>query len=118
MHIAWTQQLWRHGLVALSGWYGVSQEMRGCETLRGNRLHGACAPMAVHGDVAICDHTCSKGLSLEFSEFSFVFASRLCNRVAHEITRQASSMLEMVEWHDDPSSSIQGLLEADCNPIQ
>jgi ribonuclease HI len=57
-------------------------------------------------------------LSLDFSEFSLVFASRLCNRVAHEIARQASGMPEMVEWHDDPPSSIQGLLDADCNPMK
>ncbi|KAF8653152.1 hypothetical protein HU200_062598 [Digitaria exilis] len=54
-------------------------------------------------------------LSLRFSDFKLVFASRDCNKVAHEIAKQASSMTETVEWHLEAPSSIRSLLEYDCN---
>jgi ribonuclease HI len=56
-------------------------------------------------------------LSVSFNAFSLVYASRLCNKVAHEVARQAHSMTETVEWQFEAPSSIQSLLEADCNPV-
>jgi hypothetical protein len=37
--------------------------------------------------------------------------------VLMEIARQANSMSDTAEWHFEAPSSIQSLLEADCNPV-
>ena len=54
--------------------------------------------------------------SLQFQAFSFIHASRLCNKVAHELAKQADGTVETVVWHESPSC-IQSLLEADCNHV-
>ena len=54
--------------------------------------------------------------SLQFQDFTFIHASRLCNRVAHELAKQADGTVETVVWHEPPSC-IQSLLEAVCNHV-
>ena len=46
--------------------------------------------------------------------FSFCFASRECNLVAHELAKQVSSVCVMGEWHQAPSC-VQRYIEFDCN---
>lgn len=58
-----------------------------------------------------------RNLSRSFDEFSFVYASRSCNRVAHECARQVSCELNAVEWHVNPPLALHNLLWNDCNPI-
>jgi hypothetical protein len=53
-------------------------------------------------------------LSLCFQDFSLNYASRLCNKVAHELTKQVSGS-ETVVWHETPLCNGYGLLEAVCN---
>jgi len=54
--------------------------------------------------------------SLQFQDFIFSFASRTCNKVAHELAKQATGTVEMVVWHESPSC-ILSLLEEDCNHV-
>jgi len=53
--------------------------------------------------------------SRSFDEFTFNFANRSCNRVAHECARQVSCSNVLEEWHDNPPYCLQGLLADDCN---
>lgn len=54
--------------------------------------------------------------SVDFQDLSFLHASRLCNRVAHELAKQSSGELQTVVWHETPSC-IHSLSEADCNQV-
>jgi hypothetical protein len=56
-------------------------------------------------------------ISRSFSEFTFVYANRTCNRVAHECARQVFHEFDRVEWHLDPPVSLCSLLEDDCNHL-
>jgi len=53
---------------------------------------------------------------MQFQDFTFIHVSRLCNRVAHELAKQADGTVEMVVWHESPSC-IRSLLEADSNHV-
>ena len=54
--------------------------------------------------------------SLHFQDFSFAFASRQCNKVAHVLAKQACGGMNTVVWHETPSC-IHSLLVADCNHL-
>jgi hypothetical protein len=56
-------------------------------------------------------------ISRSFSEFTFAYANRICNRVAHECARQVFHEFDRVEWHLDPPVSLCSLLEDDCNHL-
>lgn len=55
-----------------------------------------------------------KELSLLFIEFSFTFASRSCNKVAHVLTKQVTSTNRTSVWHESPDCARDNL-ESDCN---
>jgi hypothetical protein len=40
-------------------------------------------------------------INRSFSEFTFIYANKTCNRVAHECARQVSHEIDRVEWHLD-----------------
>jgi hypothetical protein len=54
-------------------------------------------------------------LSVCFHDFSLIYVSRTCNKVAHELAKQVSGS-ETVVWHQTPSC-IHRLLEAECNHV-
>jgi hypothetical protein len=54
-----------------------------------------------------------RSISRSFDEFTFVFANRECNRVAHECARQRVTE----EWLDNPPLVISELLAKDCNSV-
>ena len=56
-----------------------------------------------------------KDLSLVFFDFLFTFASRNCNKVAHVLTRQVTSIETSGVWHETPDC-VRVLLESECNP--
>jgi hypothetical protein len=58
-----------------------------------------------------------KCIGWSFDEFTFVYANRTCNRVAHECVRQVAHELDPVEWHLNPPNSLRNLLEDDCNHV-
>jgi hypothetical protein len=55
-----------------------------------------------------------RGISRSSDEFTFVFANRNCNRVAHIFARQVS-FDRVAEWHDNPPLAIRELLAKDCS---
>jgi hypothetical protein len=56
-----------------------------------------------------------RGISRSSDEFTFVFANRNCNRVAHIFARQVSCDRVAAEWHDNPPLAIRELLAKDCS---
>jgi ribonuclease HI len=56
-----------------------------------------------------------KEISRSFDEFSLVFSSRSCNRVAHECAKQVSREHRVEEWQAAPPA-LTDLLAKDCNP--
>lgn len=63
-------------------------------------------------NLVLCD---IKVLSRSFDEFTFVYANRDCNRVAHVCARQVSRDFVAEEWHDNPPLVLRDLLLSDCN---
>jgi hypothetical protein len=54
-------------------------------------------------------------LSRSFVEFSFVYSSRECNRLAHECAKLVSRNNLVEEWLEPPPG-LRGIMEAECNP--
>jgi ribonuclease HI len=54
-----------------------------------------------------------RDISRSFDEFTFAFANRDCNRVAHLCARQVPGDRVMEEWHRNPPLAIRELLAED-----
>ena len=57
-----------------------------------------------------------KELSLHFSEFILLYVNRSCNRVAHLLAKQVTSVIRLGEWHVGPTC-IDHLLTEECNLV-
>jgi hypothetical protein len=55
-----------------------------------------------------------KEISRSFDEFDLMYASRTCNRLAHECAKQVSREHSVEEWHVIPHA-LMDLLAQDCN---
>uniref|UniRef100_K3YYR3 RNase H type-1 domain-containing protein n=1 Tax=Setaria italica TaxID=4555 RepID=K3YYR3_SETIT len=58
-----------------------------------------------------------RNISRSFGEFTFVYATRTCNRVAHVSARQVSHDHVAEEWHGNPLLVLRDLLASDCNQV-
>ncbi|CAD6273370.1 unnamed protein product [Miscanthus lutarioriparius] len=54
--------------------------------------------------------------SVNFIDFSLMYANRSCNRVAHMLAKQVTDDIRLGEWHSAPTC-IDLLLTEDCNPV-
>ena len=52
-------------------------------------------------------------LRLAFQDFSFSYVSRLCNKVAHTLARQVSSVHRSETWHVTPTCEYDQVMLAD-----
>jgi ribonuclease HI len=57
----------------------------------------------------------TRDITMHFSEFKLLYASRCCNRVAHTLAKQVSGDTRLGEWQHAPSCVVD-LLTVDCNP--
>ena len=57
----------------------------------------------------------TREISSSFVEFSVMFTSRSCNRVAHVLAKQVSSDNRLGEWQLAPTC-VDHLVTSDCNP--
>ena len=57
----------------------------------------------------------ARDITVHFSDFKLLYASRSCNRVAHILVKQVSGDTRLGEWQYAPSCVV-GLVTADCNP--
>ena len=57
----------------------------------------------------------TREISSSFVEFSVMFTSRSCNRVAHVLAKQVSSDNKLGEWQLAPTC-VDHLVTSDCNP--
>lgn len=58
------------------------------------------------------------GLSLSFQRFSFTFANRVCNKVAHGLAKLVSGACMLGEWLNKLPTSVLGHVVSDCNPCR
>jgi ribonuclease HI len=57
----------------------------------------------------------TQDITMHFSEFKLLYASRCCNRVAHTLAKQVSGDTRLGEWQHAPSCVVD-LLTVDCIP--
>jgi hypothetical protein len=55
--------------------------------------------------------------SLQFSQVSFQFVSRKCNRVAHGLVHLAKRTVHSAVWRFQTPMCVRHLISRDCNPI-
>ena len=55
-------------------------------------------------------------LSRCFVDFSFVFSSRTCNKLAHECAKLVSRDRSVEEWLVPPPA-LRGIADSDCNHV-
>jgi ribonuclease HI len=55
-------------------------------------------------------------LSSGFDEFTLMYASRSCNRVAHVLAKEVTDVDRLGEWQSNPTC-IDHLLTEDCNTV-
>ncbi|OEL15218.1 hypothetical protein BAE44_0023763 [Dichanthelium oligosanthes] len=56
-----------------------------------------------------------QNLNLLSSGFVFTYGSRICNKVAHVLTKQVASMSRTGVWQEAPDC-VHELLQPECNP--